>query len=285
MKLFHRTVPAVALALAATLAGLSGSAHAGKSLPLKVFNMDGIHAADDGVIYAAEGFNGTRVFAITPDGQVFIQASDLAGPIDVANDSKGNLYVSNFNNATVSKIAPDGTTTVFAEVLPGPAGIVVDSHDNVIVSQYGVGAGDGTTVTKISPDGHVSALSAGGMLLAPVATAIDEYDNVYVANFNEGSVIKIAPDGTQHFIARVDAPDGFAIGHMAFVDNRLFATSIAGQKIIVVRMNGTIRERGRQIEEGRFPNGLTYDAPNNRILFTYGFGPVAELELIELRER
>ncbi|MEL6199073.1 MAG: hypothetical protein AAFR09_02585 [Pseudomonadota bacterium] len=269
--------------LATLIVAASGAAYAGKSLPLSVLNFDGIHMADDGFIYAAEGFRGDRLFVITPNGQVFIQASGLAGPIDIANDSAGNLYVSNFNNATVSKVTPEGVVTKFADVRPGPAGIVVDSQDNVIVSQYGEGDGDGVTVTKITPEGEVSALASGGLLQAPVATAIDDDDNVYVANFNEGSVIKISPDGEQEFIARVDAPAGFAIGHMAYVDNRLFATSTAGQKIIVIRPNGRIRERGRAIDEGRFPNGLTYDAANNTVLFTYGFTPVSEIEQIRLR--
>lgn len=260
------------------------AAQAGKSLPLKVFNMDGIHVADDGLIYAAEGFRGDRLFVITPDGRVFIQASGLAGPIDVATDSKGNLYVSNFNDATVSKITSAGVVTKFADVLPGPAGIVVDSHDNVLVSQYGVGNGDGTTVTKISPKGVVSALSSGGLLQAPVATAIDDEDNVYVANFNEGSIIKISPDGAQELLAKVDAPNGFAVGHMAFVKNRLFASSVAAQKIIVIRKNGTIRERGRRIDETLFPNGLAFDPTTSKVLFTYGFGPVAEIEQIKIRE-
>ncbi|MEM1439396.1 MAG: hypothetical protein AAF545_12925 [Pseudomonadota bacterium] len=269
--------------LATLIVAASGAAYAGKSLPLSVLNFDGIHMADDGFIYAAEGFRGDRLFVIAPNGQVFIQASGLAGPIDIANDSAGNLYVSNFNNATVSKVTPEGVVTKFADVRPGPAGIVVDSQDNVIVSQYGEGDGDGVTVTKITPEGEVSALASGGLLQAPVATAIDDDDNVYVANFNEGSVIKISPDGEQEFIARVDAPAGFAIGHMAYVDNRLFATSTAGQKIIVIRPNGRIRERGRAIDEGRFPNGLTYDAANNTVLFTYGFTPVSEIEQIRLR--
>ncbi|MEM7610269.1 MAG: hypothetical protein AAF270_01125 [Pseudomonadota bacterium] len=262
----------------------SNMVHAGKTLPLRVIEMDGIHAADDGLIYAAEGFRGDRVFVIAPDGRTFIQASGLAGPIDVANDSDGNLYVSNFNDATVSKITPDGEVTKFADVLPGPAGIVVDSKNNVIVSQYGVGLGDGTTVTKITPDGVVSALAEGGLLAAPVATAIDDHDNVYVANFNEGSIIKISPKGKQTLLASVEAPDGFAVGHMAYVKNRLFATSTAARKILVIRNNGSIRERNRKIADERFPNGLTYDAATNSVLFAYGFGQVAELERIRLRQ-
>ncbi|MEM8547044.1 MAG: hypothetical protein AAGF46_02655 [Pseudomonadota bacterium] len=269
--------------LAVLLMSAAGTAFAGKSLPLKVFGFDGIHAADDGLIYAAEGFTGNRVFVITPDGRVFIQASDLAGPIDVANDSEGNLYVSNFNDATVSKITPAGEVTKFADVLPGPAGIVVDSADNVIVSQYGVGNGDGTTVTKISPAGVVSALSTGGLLQAPVATAIDADDNVYVANFNEGSVIKISPEGEQTFVATVEGVGSFTVGHMAYVDGVLFATGIAGQKILKIYKNGRIRERTNGLEEGRFPNGLTYDAANDTVLFTYGFGPVAAIEQIPLK--
>ncbi|MEM1174733.1 MAG: hypothetical protein AAGA33_13970 [Pseudomonadota bacterium] len=273
----------IAAILSSALVLMSGGVHAGKSLPLKVINVDGIHAADDGLIYAAEGLGGDRVYVITADGQVFVQASGLAGPIDVANDSAGNLYVSNFNDATVSRITPAGEVSKFADVLPGPAGIVVDSQDNVIVSHYGEGDGDGMTVSRISPDGEVSALSSGGFLLAPVATAIDAHDNVYVANFNEGSVIKITPEGHQEFIAQVDAPAGFAIGHMAFVDNRLFATALAGQKIIVIRMNGTIRERGKKIDEGRFPNGLTFDPVSRTVLFTYGFTPIADIERITLK--
>ncbi|MFK8029097.1 MAG: hypothetical protein AB8G18_02565 [Gammaproteobacteria bacterium] len=274
---------ATALSVFAITVG-SVTACASNSLPLKVFNIDGVHVADDGSIYAAEGFTGNRVFSITPEGQVLIVASGLAGPIDIATDSLGNLYVSNFNDATVSKITPEGEVTKFADVLPGPAGIVVDSHDNVIVSQYGVGGGDGTAITKISPDGTVSALTGGGFLLAPVATAIDSHDNVYVANFNEGSVIKVSPHGEQELLAKVDAPDGFAIGHMAFANNRLFATSIAAQKIIVIRANGTVRERGRRLEEGRFPNGMAYDAINNTVLFTYGFGTVSNIEKIRLQQ-
>ncbi|MEL7311283.1 MAG: hypothetical protein AAFN07_07230, partial [Pseudomonadota bacterium] len=115
------------------------------------------------------------------------------------------------------------------------------------------------------------------------ATAIDGEDNVYVANFNEGSVIKITPNGEQEFIAKLDAPDGFAIGHLDFIKGVLFGTAIADQKILMIRKNGKIQVRNQRLNEGRFPNGLTLDPLNNEILFTYGFGPVAEIERIPLR--
>ena len=278
MKTLKWTAP-VLMAIAICI---SSMAHGGQPLALKVFNMDGLHVDDNGLIYAAEGFTGARLFVITPDGQVFIQASGLAGPIDIANDSEGNLYVSNFNDATVSKITPDGEVSKFADVLPGPAGLVVDSKDNVIVSHYGVGNGDGTTLLRIAPNGAVDTLSTGGLLLAPVATAIDDEDNVYVANFQEGSIIKISPQGDQTLLTKIDAPDGFAIGHMAFAKDKLYATAIAGRAVLTIRMNGKVRERRARIDEGRFPNGLTYDAENETILFTYGFSPVADIERIHL---
>jgi DNA-binding beta-propeller fold protein YncE len=271
-------------ALLACLVIFSCQAMAGRSIPLSVINMDGIHAADDGIIYAAEGFNGSRVFGITQEGITFVLAGGLAGPIDVANDSSGNLYVTNFNDATVTKISPDGSSVEkFADVLPGPAGIVVDANDNVYVSHYGEGNGDGDTVLKITPDGMVSVFAEGDFLFAPVATAIDEHGNIYVANFNQGAVIKISPEGSQELLATVDAPNGFAIGHMAYANGRLYASGAAAQTIYVIRMSGKVRERSRRVDETRFPNGLTYNEVDNSILFTYGFGRVSDIEKIKLR--
>ncbi|MEO0973711.1 MAG: hypothetical protein AAFX85_11505, partial [Pseudomonadota bacterium] len=108
-----------------------------RSLPLKALVMDGVHVASTGEIFTAEGFSGDRLFIITPEGNTFVVTEGLNGPIDVTEDSAGNLFVTNFNNATVSKVTPAGELSHFADTLPFPAGITIDADDNLYVSQFG----------------------------------------------------------------------------------------------------------------------------------------------------
>lgn len=260
----------------------SANANLRRTLPLAFLTMDGIHADGSGMFYAADGFDGSRVYAITPEGTTTEFASGFSGPIDVTNDSSGNLYVTNFNNATVSKVSPQGEVSEFATVLAGPSGITVDSQDNLYVSHFGAGDGEGDTILKISPDGEVSVFSQGGLLSAPVGITFDNKGNLFTANFNNGIIIKIKPDGTQHQIAQIDAPNGFAIGHLAFANGRLFVTALAEQVVYVVRPNGRMRVI-RRADEGDFPNGITFDEATNQILFTNVFAPTSGFKRIRLR--
>lgn len=273
-----KTIKMAALALLVSLT--SSVACAAKSIPLSYLNVDGIHVDSSGLIYAAAGFSGTKVYVITPDGNTFDFADGLSGPIDITNDSQGNLYVTNFNNATVSKISPEQVVTKFADVLPGPSGIVADAEDNIYVSHYGEGNGDGTKVLKITPEGVVSVFSEGGLLVAPVGTTIDEHGNIYTANFNDGRIVRISTDGTQKLIAQIESDVGFAIGHLTYVKDRLFATGPASQTVYVVRMNGKVRERNRKVDAGAFPNGIASDPITDSVLFTYAFAAVSKIEKI-----
>jgi sugar lactone lactonase YvrE len=267
-----------------TCATLSVNAGHRRTLPLAFLTMDGIHADGSGMFYAADGFDGSRVYAITPEGTTSEFADGLSGPIDVTNDSDGNLYVTNFNNATVSKISPEGVVSEFATVLTGPSGITIDGSGNLYVSHFGAGGGEGDTILKVAPDGTTSVFSQGGLLSAPVGITFDNKGNLYTANFNNGIVIKIKPDGTQHQIAQIESPNGFAIGHLAFANGRLFATALAEQVVYVVRPNGRTRII-RQAPEGDFPNGITFDAATNQILFTNTFAPTSGFKRIRLRNR
>lgn len=274
------------LITAIVFAGLTSSVDAGnrKTLPLAFLTMDGIHADGSGMFYAADGFDGNRVYSVTPEGVTKEFANGLAGPIDVTNDLAGNLYVTNFNNATVSKVTPEGEISEFAAVLTGPSGITIDAQGNLFVSHFGAGNGEGDTILKISPDGVSSVFSEGGLLNAPVGITFDNEGNLYTANFNNGIIIKIEPDGTQHQIAQIESPDGFAIGHLTFANGRLFATALAEQAVYIVRPNGRMRVI-RRADEGNFPNGITYDAATNQVLFTNTFAPTSGFKRIRLRNR
>ncbi len=262
----------------------SSYAHADRELALAYLTLDGIHVSDSGVIYAADGFEGTKLFYITPEGVTYDYASGLDGPIDITEDSRGNLFVTNFNSAKVSKIDTDGVVTDFAKTNQGPAGITIDNNDNLYVTHYGVGDGDGNSILKITPDGQTSIFSQGGMLEAPVGIAIDEDGNIYSANFNNGVIIKHDKHGSQAFIATVEAEAGFAVGHLAYVQGRIFATGIASQKIHVIRKNGNVRIRNI-VTPGEFPNGIAFNPTTSEVMFINAFAPASAFTKIRIRRR
>ncbi|MEO1171779.1 MAG: hypothetical protein AAFX94_06965 [Myxococcota bacterium] len=254
-------------------------AMAGRDVPIAFLNFDGIYGSPNGDVLAAEGFTGTRVFRISPDGTTSVAADGLRGPIDVAEDLDGNLYVTNFNDATVSKITPSGEETTFATVLTNPSGIVRDSTGDFYVSHYGdydpiTGFGLGDVVLKITADGEVSTFSEGGLLAAPVGIAVDAADTVYVGNFHDGKILKLGADGTQTEIADLTGPEiSFAIGHIEITNGRIYATGLQSLELFRVNpKNGRVRTRDIS-SRARFPNGITVDPVTGKLFVARAFAP------------
>jgi len=279
------------LVAAAVLTAETASARPSRSLPVAFLSFDGLHVSSTGDTLAAEGFRGSRVFRIRPDGTTLVAAEGLAGPIDVAEDDDGALYVTCFLDATVRKVAPDGTVTLFATVLPFPSGIVRATDGNFYVSHYGTtdpntGLGTGNTVLKLAPEGTVSTLSTGGALEAPVGIAIGKDEQVYVGNLHDGRVVAIAPDGQQRVVADLTGPEiSFAIGHLAFADGKLYATGIQDQVLFRINVtNGRFRSRDLS-KKATFPNGLAFDPVSQTLLVARGFTPNPDLVRIPVRSR
>lgn len=259
-------------------------AYAKRKLALAYLTVDGIHATDSGVIFAADGFDGTKVYYITADGVAYDFGLGLDGPIDITDDTSGNLFVTNLNSNKVSKIDANGVVTDFAQTNVGPAGIVSDSYNNLYVSHFGAGNGDGDSILKISPAGEVSTFSEGGLLEAPVGITMDDEGNIYTANFNNGKIIKIDHEGKQSHIATIESDVGFAVGHIEWANNRLYATGLANQKIYVVRKKGRVNEKDI-VSPGDFPNGITFNPSTNEVLFINTFAPASAFTRIRLPSR
>jgi sugar lactone lactonase YvrE len=239
----------------------------------------GAHA-NPGDLYATDN-NSIRIYA--PDGTARLFASGLLRPRGLAFDGFGNLFVATLDTATlfddrgrVLKFAPDGTVTVFATGLDSPSGLAFDGPGNLYVSSSRVTRGGTGKVTKITPNG-VRTLFA---VLDPTTfhqnfgIAIDERNNLFVADNQQQTIYMITPDrqfstprAISTFVSLPNLPIGLAFdraGNLYASDTDPFdvlgnITRIApdGTQTLVVSGLGGLR-------------GLAFDTNGN--LFAAGHG-------------
>ena len=186
--------------------------------------------AEGNLLVADTGNN--RIRKITPEGNVSTVAGDgtagyadgpasqarLNGPIGVAVDARGNIYVADAYNDRIRMITNDGhVSTVAGKGTPGyadgdrytamfdtPCGIVAASDGSLIVADTG-----NDRLRKITPDGNVTTLPTGN-LSNPLGLAISHDNFLYVSEFDGSRVVQIAPDGAQSVVA--GGGPGFADG-------------------------------------------------------------------------
>ncbi|WP_460503748.1 NHL repeat-containing protein, partial [Hymenobacter agri] len=177
--------PEIVYTKVSTMAGNGTSGYAdGAGTTAQFYGPEGATVDKQGNVYVADNGNNT-IRRITPAGQVDTWAGNLAsgfadgpsatarfnGPIDVAVDGQGNLYVADYGNQRIRKITPGGTvstlagsgTAGFADGLGaaaqfnGPNGLAVDGQGVVYVSDY-----ENNRIRKVLPNGTVSTLAGTG---------------------------------------------------------------------------------------------------------------------------
>ncbi len=143
------------------------------------------------------------------------------GPMGVAVDANGNVYVADTNNNCIRKVTPAGVVTTLAGCwwagggylddvngttaqFNGPSGVAVDASGNVYVSDAGnncirkvTPAGAVTTLagSAINPPGYAEGTGTAAKFWAPAGVAVDTSGNVYVADYGNARIRKVTATG------------------------------------------------------------------------------------------
>lgn len=270
----------------------------------------GVAMDASGNLYVAD-YGNNEIREITPAGVVSLfagsptgasgsadgtgTAATFNGPVGVAVDSAGNVYVADQNNNEIRKITPGGVVTTLAgSTTPGnlnatgtaarfngPKGIAVDTSGNLWVADSGndeireiTPSAVVTTWAGTGSPGNANGSGTSASFNNPVGIALDASGDLYVADFANNEIRKI--DSTDVVSTFVGTSAGLSGPYGAALDagGNLYVTDGNNQEIRMVTPNGvvtTIAGSGTignangtgSAAEFDYPIGIVADASGN----------------------
>jgi len=143
----------------------------------------------------------------------------LSGPMGLATDTAGNLYIADYGNQRVRKVTPGGIISTVAGGNPnlnflgdnGPAtsasvnplGVYLDSQGNLFIAE-------GVRVRRVSPSGIINTIAGGGSsdpktsdggpavnanFANAYAVVADSSGNVFIADYTSERIRKVTIGG------------------------------------------------------------------------------------------
>ena len=187
------------------------------------------------------------------------------GPQAVAVDGAGNVYVADTGNNIIRVVTASGVSSTLAGTagMKGsadgtgtnasfnqPAGIALDSAGNIYVSDYGSStirkvtqAGEVTTLAGATGvTGSVNNIGTNALFFHPMGVAVDSATNVYVADYGNHLIRKIAPPNVVSTLAGIAGVFGSADGPGGLLyEPEAVAVDQAGHVYVADTGNAAIR--------------------------------------------
>lgn len=186
---------------------------------ISVFNPSGIIKSMDSDTMIFTQYQGDKLNKLTPDGLIIETHSggDLNGPVGLAYDDLGQLYVGNFDDREIYRI--DGDELVYIATVPGPS-----SNGWLGFITYGQGVLWGTNfgghdIYKIYPSYTDSVSFFAGGSLGATNGPIDE------ARFNQPNGILASTSGDTIFVSE------FSTGHIRMITDLVSPTTEIGSAV------------------------------------------------------
>ncbi len=216
-----------------TLAGGEPGFADGPAHAARFSTLSGVAVDAAGTVYLADTGN-HAIRAVSPDGHVTTLAgtgraghrdgigSDAAfdGPMGLALDPSGTLYIADAYNDAIRVLTPDGrVTTLAGGGGPGrsdgtgpsasfdtPTGLALHPSGDLVVADAGNGL-----LRRVSTRGEVETIPLHGVSLTrPLAVAVSGGGVIHVTD-EHGAVVRRAPDGSAQLVAGGSGP-GYADG-------------------------------------------------------------------------
>lgn len=214
------------------------------------------------------------VYRVELDGTRILLNNDFGNASGNTIANNGDLLQSDYERDELFRVHEDGTRTLIATGLARPVGVIMDANDDVFVVNYG-----DDTISHVSPSGHVSLFSNSSLLNGPNGIVLSDTGVMYVVNFKDNLLLRIAQDGTAEIVAAIPGRNN---AHVAWHRGRLYVSTILTDQVYEVTPGGRVRllagtgQRG--MEDGcapddatlSYPNGIAA-APNANVLYTNNF--------------
>lgn len=155
------------------------------------------HPEND-TLYVSQ-YNSNRISKLAPDGtvSVFVDDSNLNGPVGMAFDAENNLYVANFNDGEIYRVSENGDELTLIADLPNSSfwGVGFITYASGYIYATGIGV---HKIFKVSLDGEVIEYAGAG-----VAGVLDGPADI--AQFNKPNGITTNPGQDTIYISGWDS--------------------------------------------------------------------------------